>query len=251
MGYYLRFILLAALLAATFKSFTQARGLPLFFSDGFIIWFKYGINLILLIIFAMVLGNTVRGYRHQETAIDLAFPLRDGRYYIGQGGNSLALNGHRQVESQKFALDIVKLDGLGLRARGVYPKELARYQIYGTPLYSPTDGKVVHSLDGMPDLTPPESDGANPAGNQVVIQPEGTELFVLLAHLQTGSVVVEKGQGVKQGQLIGRVGNSGNTSEPHLHIHCVRAVDQSYGGGQGVPMLFDGRFLTRNSVIRN
>lgn len=251
-GYYLRFVLLAALLATTFKSLTQVERLPVYLPGGLTDWLEFGFFLFLLIVFARLLGTTVTGYWHKERSIDLAFPLRDGRFYIGHGGNSLSLNAHQEVDSQKFALDVVQLNNLGLRARGIYPKELAKYRIYGTPVYAPTDGLVVLASDGMPDLTPPESDPSNPAGNLVVIQPAGTELFVMLAHLQTGSVVVEGGQTVKRGQLIGRVGNSGNASEPHLHIHCVRGVGQSYmSGGQGVPMRFKGRFLTRNSLVTN
>lgn len=57
-----------------------------------------------------------------------------------------------------------------------------------------------------------------------------------------GSIQVKKGEKVDTNRIIGRVGNSGNTSEPHLHIHAERK-------GKGVPILFNGRFLIRNDLI--
>ena len=74
---------------------------------------------------------------------------------------------------------------------------------------------------------------------------------MLLAHLQRGSVQVKAGDNVRTGQPIARVGNSGNLSEPHLHIHAVKAGSAaSLLAGEGLLMLFDGRFLVRNQVVR-
>lgn len=72
---------------------------------------------------------------------------------------------------------------------------------------------------------------------------------VLLAHMMNGSVAVKVGQNVEVGQFLGRVGNSGNSSEPHLHIHAVKAGSGSVLDGEGVSVRFDGRFLVRNSLI--
>jgi murein DD-endopeptidase MepM/ murein hydrolase activator NlpD len=102
-------------------------------------------------------------------------------------------------------------------------------------------------VDGLPDLPPPERDRENPAGNHVVISCMNVEL--LMAHMENGSVAVEAGERVETGQLVGRVGNSGNTTEPHLHIHAVE------GGGPGVfqddavPILFRRRLPTRNTLF--
>lgn len=59
--------------------------------------------------------------------------------------------------------------------------------------------------------------------------------------MQKGSIVVKEGDEIKTGQALGKVGNSGNTSEPHLHIHAEK-------DGLGVPITFNNRFLVRNSV---
>ena len=72
---------------------------------------------------------------------------------------------------------------------------------------------------------------------------------VLLAHMKRGSVAVKKGEVVEGGRLLGKVGNSGNTSEPHLHVHAIRTGSGSTLEGEGVPIEFDGRFLIRGSLI--
>lgn len=72
---------------------------------------------------------------------------------------------------------------------------------------------------------------------------------MVLAHMMEGSIAVTEGQTVDEGQPLGRLGNSGNTSEPHLHIHAWRTGSGSMLEGEGVPIRFDGRFLVRNSLV--
>jgi murein DD-endopeptidase MepM/ murein hydrolase activator NlpD len=72
-----------------------------------------------------------------------------------------------------------------------------------------------------------------------------------MAHLMQGSVLVKIGDRVTAGQTLARVGNSGNTSEPHLHIHAKHGGrPESMLDGEGVPIRFGGRWLIRNSLIR-
>ncbi len=74
--------------------------------------------------------------------------------------------------------------------------------------------------------------------------------MVVLAHLMKGSISVVEGDYVRAGAPLGRVGNSGNTTEPHLHIHAVRgSTPDSILVSEGVPILFGGRFPVRNRVI--
>src|SRR5690606_26350449 len=113
--------------------------------------------------------------------------------------------------------------------------------------YSPCRGTVVSAVDGLADLIPPEADPSQPAGNHVVIACNGVQ--VTLAHLQNGSVTVSPGSTVSVGEPVGRVGNSGNTSEPHLHVHAVRVLEDG-SVGDGVPVLVDGVFAVRNTTIR-
>ncbi len=187
----------------------------------------------------------------EQEWIDLTFPLAGGTYYIAQGGNSTLLNHHFRVPSQKFALDILKLNRFGW-STGESPLE-SRYStcIYDEPVLCPCDGVVTAAADGFPDLDIGVRDSQRPAGNHVVVRYGNADIYVGLAHLKNGSVSVRAGDVVRAGQIIGRVGNSGNTSQPHLHIHAKREGDPaSMLDGEGVPMRFSGRWLVRNSVVR-
>jgi hypothetical protein len=105
---------------------------------------------------------------------------------------------------------------------------------------------VIRAVDGLPDLAPPARDTQNPAGNHVVL--ECHHVRVLLAHLKEESLLVARGEYVETGQHLGQVGNSGNTSEPHLHIHAESGLGEILTG-EGIPITLDGRFLVRNSLI--
>lgn len=91
-------------------------------------------------------------------------------------------------------------------------------------------------------------DRKNLAGNYVLLDCDGTE--VLLAHLRQGSVAVASGQNVTQQTVLGAVGNSGNSSEPHLHLHAERGGERGVIlNGEAVPMLIDGRYLVRGDRL--
>lgn len=218
-------------------------------------FFPSGVSIALII--GILLGlwfwgvsrQMLRGYRAPEGGLDVAFPLQSpkdgeaGAYVVAHGGSSKGINYHVAHPAQRFACDLLKLRG-GFRARGLFPTQLDRYQIYGDIVVSPCDGTVVEAVDDLPDLTPPQGDREHPAGNHVRIAQVEGETTILLAHLQPGSLLVEEGQSVLAGEPIGRVGNSGNTSEPHLHIHAER-------DGQGIPLRFNGRFLHRNDMVKS
>ena len=89
-----------------------------------------------------------------DEALEISFPLRSGTYYVAHGGSQVQMNYHSAHPPQRYALDIVRLNRLGTRAKGLYPKELTRYEIFGDPVYSPCTGKVIEARDDLPDLTP-------------------------------------------------------------------------------------------------
>ena len=95
----------------------------------------------------------------------------------------------------------------------------------------------------LPDNIPPATDFDHPGGNHVVISCQVGN--VTLAHLQQDSLRVSIGGSVVSGQFIGRAGNSGYSDEPHLHIQA-NAID-----GRPLPLNFNGKFLSVNSVYRN
>ena len=187
----------------------------------------------------------------KDRFLEAQYPLHAGTYYVGQGGGSTLLNYHgSQVAAQRYALDILRLGTMGRRATGLYPDRLSAYAIYGDTVLSPVTGLVVLAVDGFPDLIPPSMDRKHPAGNHVVVRRDS--VYVVLAHLQRGSIRVSAGDSVIAGRPVALVGNSGNTSEPHLHIHAVGGppavtnVDSLLFHGTAVPLRFNGRFLVRN-----
>ena len=191
-------------------------------------------------------------------AVDLQFPLEGGRFVVLQGGGAMALNHHRAVPAQAYAIDIVGLDDRGRRARGLRPEALDAYEIFDRTVVAPCGGIVSGMSDGFPDAPvgrggpPPPA----PAGNHVLLscRVRGAEITVLFAHFRPGGVAVTRGDRVRRGAPLGRVGNSGNSTEPHLHIHAVRgrAVDLKalLTTAEAVPLTFGGRFLTRNDIVR-
>lgn len=152
--------------------------------------------------------------KKQQTELSLPFK---GKWLVYWGGDSKDLNQHHDVPAQKFALDLLGVDENGKSHRG----EGARnedYFCFGREILAPADGVVVEAIDGVRDNTPGSMNPYCLVGNCVVIQHRDNE-FSVLAHFQRGSVAVRAGQRVKRGELVGKCGNSGNSSEPHLHYH--------------------------------
>jgi hypothetical protein len=206
------------------------------------------VNLGLIVLMSGFLWFSLRGWRTPAGAVDLTSPLR-GSHVVLNGGDSPFTNNHFRVHPQDYALDIVGLNALGARAFLLGSRrDLESYVIYGEPVFSPCDGRIALTSDGAPDLIPPARDTDNPAGNHVLI--ECGDVEVLLAHLRPRSLHVTAGDVVRVGDLLGEVGNSGNTSEPHLHIHAERGGDPGVIlDGEAVPITIQGRFLVRNSVL--
>lgn len=248
LSYYLRFAWLALFAVALIISYRRIRDVPTLIPLDRQRWLGLASNLVVLLLFLGVLTITIRGYFYADQAVRLAFPLQNGRYYIGQGGNSSLINYHNSNQAQQYALDIVAINAVGMRVRGVYPSDVERYVIFGDTVHSPCDGIVKEAIDGLPDQAPPTADRDNLAGNHVAIVCKDVQ--VLLAHLQSESVLVQAGDSVVTGQPLGQVGNSGNTTEPHLHIHAVQASDtEDILGGEGVPLLFEEKFAVRNMLF--
>ena len=191
--------------------------------------------------------------------VELAAPLKGGTYLMVNGGSNLNVNAHLMTldasmarfhafRGQSYGVDIVKLDRWGLRANGLLPPQPSAYGIYGEQVYAPCTGQVVAALDGVPDMQVPQMDRQHMAGNHVLLRCKNAD--VLLGHFKTGSVKVATGQQLTVGQPIANVGNSGNTGEPHLHIHAQRAGTAAEPlSGDPLPVRFNGRFLVRNDRV--
>jgi len=207
------------------------------------------INLLLVVFFGGLCGFAAKGYFQPPGAINLSSPFKQGSYVVGHGGSSPFINAHARVRPQNYALDILGLNAWGNRMKPFSnPKELDNYDIFNAPLYSPCKGEVLSAVDGLEDMVPPASDRENLAGNHVVVACQGIE--IVLAHMKNGSVLVAEGQQVDTNTQLGNVGNSGNTSEPHLHLHAEtggKAVQIL--NGSAVPITIDGRYLVRGSTL--
>ena len=198
-------------------------------------------------------------------AVGLAFPLEPGVYLVVNGGSDINTNAHlmtldasiprfRDWRGQSYGVDIVKLDAFGLRARGVLPADPKAYRIYGARVLAPCAGQVVLAVDGLPDMQVPELDREHLAGNHVMLRCADTDINadVLLGHLRPGSVQVRAGASVAAGDWLGSAGNSGNTGEPHLHVHAQRPGPAGAPlGGDPLPVVFDGRFPVRGDRIES
>jgi hypothetical protein len=176
---------------------------------------------------------------------------------VNGGGNEL-INAHygtlqgerfRPWRGQSYGVDIEKLNNLGLRARGILPKQVTAYEIFGEPLYAPCAGEVLIAQDGVEEMVPPRMDRQHMAGNHVILKCGNA--WILLGHLQKGSLRVNAGERLEQGELIGRVGNTGNTGEPHLHIHAQRPGNADAPlSGSPLPIRFGDRYPVRNARIK-
>lgn len=211
--------------------------------------FGIGLHLILIIFFSGLNWFSIKGYIKPEITIDLASPFRNGKQIVLHGGTSPFINGHFHVKPQNYALDIVGLNNLGMRSPSFAGGDnLDNYVIFGEPVYSPLNGIVTVAVDEYDDQTPPKTDVEHLAGNHVLIKGEGVE--ILLAHLRKGSVKVKVGDTVTINTLVGQVGNTGNTSEPHLHIHVERGGESNtILDGKAVPFTINNQFLVRGDII--
>lgn len=152
------------------------------------------------------------------------------------GGDSRAANQHVIVPDQRWAYDfLVEPYFSGTAA-------LEDYGCYGIPVVAPVAGLVTVAHDGEPDEVPGQAsnNATAPTGNYVVIKLEDTGTYLVIAHLKPGSLAVSAGQQVEEGQQIGQCGNSGNTSEPHIHIHHQRQDPAQYpfNFAEGLPLYF-------------
>ena len=182
------------------------------------------------------------------------FPLR-GVCYVGWGASFHT--GHRWAIPEEFALDIAKLGGDGLSHKGDGTR-FEDYYAYGADILAAAGGRVVGVANDQPEdpatmQRPDESQQAYFArlqkdqagrlakgmtavtGNYVMID-HGKSEYSLYAHLQPGSVRVRVGDQVKAGDVIGKLGSSGNSTEPHLHFHVCDSDDPLMSAG--IPVNF-------------
>ena len=166
------------------------------------------------------------------TKLQLPF---DGEWTVIWGGDTKELNYHIENEAQKNAFDIVIKDekGNSFKTDGITNED---YYAFSKELIAPCDGEIVLVVDGIKDNKPGELNPIYAPGNTVIIKTNNNE-FLFFAHFKQNSIRVKQGQKIKQGELLGLCGNSGNSSEPHLHFHIQNIED--INTATGVKCYFD------------
>ena len=200
---------------------------------------------------AVMLVDFGRTFVRGTEAVQIAPPFQ-GEWLVVQGGSSPLQNHHLSAYNQQFAVDLVRLENGRIFDSSRMEEGNAATYGWEQPLFSPADGRVVFTRDDMEDADGAATAGsaADAAGNVIVIELDNG-LFVLLAHLRHGSVRVEPGEAVRTGEPLANVGNSGNTTMPHLHLQVQTHVDLWDPNNRSVPFAFDndGRVPVRNDLI--
>lgn len=163
-----------------------------------------------------------------RSSIPLELPFK-GRWSVAHGGDTLEVNQHVPHKSQRRAADLLIRDESGKTFRGDGKKN-EDYLAYNAEILAVAPGRVVTVIDGVPDNPPGSMNPYFTMGNSIIIE-HAPGLYSEYSHLIPGSAKVKVGSKVKAGQVIGRCGNSGNSSEPHLHFQLQDGprFEASYG----------------------
>ncbi len=175
-------------------------------------------------------------------------PPLTGEFWVAANGPSntsahrralIELDGRSYI-SQRFAIDWVELNPDGNTYKGDRADNKS-YLAYGAEIHAVADGVVTEVKDGIPQNIPGENSRAVPitletiGGNHVIMK-IGDALYAFYAHMQPGSLRVKVGDQIHRGQILGLVGNTGNSTEPHLHFDICNA--SSMLTCEGLPYAF-------------
>ncbi len=203
-------------------------------------------------------------------AITIDLPVRGTWITPNTPGKKIPSHGIDKY-GETYAYDFVGVDGRS-RIDKFYNSTVLSYLIKGVPLnkcygwgseiYAPFDGEVVKIEDGVIERDPVnlrndiaymrkitkrfesgEAEYREVAGNYIIIK-KSENVYALFAHLKINSIYVKKGETVKIGQVIGRVGHSGNSTAPHLHFQLMDNIDP--GKSNGIPCNFTNYEEFRN-----
>ncbi len=157
----------------------------------------------------------------KRNATKMIFPFKE-ESFVYWGGETVEINYHMADLSQQYAFDVVMVAN-GAPYKGD-PTKNESYFIFGKDIIAPCDAKVVKVIDGIKDNVPGELNRVEITGNTIILETERKE-YLLFAHIKANSILLKEGDLVKQGQVIAQCGNSGNTTQAHLHFHLQNTDD--------------------------
>jgi len=169
-----------------------------------------------------------------EPAVSVRLPINETTI-VGWGGNSIETNRpHAIAPMERWAYDLL------VEPYSIKSDRLKDYGIYDVEVVAPANGKIVAVYDQEVDILPGSEDNKTMEGNYIYMQLEETGTYLVIAHLKKDSILVQEGQDIKEGTPIARVGNSGSTSEPHIHIHHQRQnpATTNMFFSEGLPLYF-------------
>lgn len=181
----------------------------------------------------------------------LILPFKD-EWTVVWGGDTKELNYHVDNQAQKNAFDVVITDNSG-KSYQTDGQKNEDFYAFGKELNAPCIGEIVLVVDGVKDNKPGELNPIYIPGNTVIIKTERNE-FLFFGHFKQNSIIVKQEQKVIQGQLLGLCGNSGNSSEPHLHFHIQNAENMNIATGVKCDfdkIIVNGLIKTDYSPIKN
>lgn len=211
-------------------------------------------NIILLYLHLRIYQSITRASKDSNDEIlNIAFPCKNGTYLITDGGDGSIcslMNYHYKgsihgknntYKSMRFAVDIVEMKSNGRTVKSTLSNNNKDYEIFYKKVYSPIDGIVIDVKDDIEDNCPFPKKMPYNVGNHVVIK--SSINYLVIGHLQKGSVSVKIGDTIKTGTELGRVGNSGLTPRPHIHMQISESKDGNYWRGDGIPFTFGNGFV--------
>lgn len=164
----------------------------------------------------------------ERNTTKLILPFKD-EWYVVWGGDTKEINYHVESKAQKNAFDMVIKNEKG-NSYKTDGKTNEDYYAFNKELIAPCAGTVVLVVNGIKDNVPGTLNPLYVPGNTVIIKTANNE-YLFFGHFKQNSIVVKQGQKVSQGQLLGLCGNSGNSSEPHLHFHIQNTEDMNVATG--------------------
>ena len=200
-------------------------------------------RLLIVILFILVIPTVLFIFKkYRETlpipvgAVSLEYPLKNGKYLVTASGSFWGVHSN---PIEKYAVDILRFPTLGSFFK-FHQADLEANETYNIPVYSPCVGSVKKMRDGIADQPIGIKNSKAPEGNFIII---GCPNFnVMMAHFKKVTFKIKEGDRVQTGEVIGQIGNSGNTDGPHLHIMAY-LINGSTGEKTPLPITFNGRYF--------